>query len=148
MQQEKDFFVYDSAYALEHSSRPATIGLVLSTSPLALLAWVGEKLMEWADTPVPLDTMLRMLSLYWFTSSVPRCIYPYRAIFGRAAEDPGISTTKPLGYSAFKDIGVLPEVWCKQFPNLKFRKAHSEVSDRRRVLRAEGLTRGHEIFPV
>lgn len=28
-----------SAYAREHGTRPATIGLVLSTSPIALLAW-------------------------------------------------------------------------------------------------------------
>lgn len=27
------------AYGMEHGSRPATIGLVLSTSPLALIAW-------------------------------------------------------------------------------------------------------------
>lgn len=27
------------AYALEHGTRPATLGLALSTSPLALLAW-------------------------------------------------------------------------------------------------------------
>ena len=29
----------DNAYAREHGQRPATIGLVLSTSPLALLIW-------------------------------------------------------------------------------------------------------------
>jgi len=29
----------DNAYAREHGQRPATIGLVLSTSPLALLLW-------------------------------------------------------------------------------------------------------------
>lgn len=28
-----------SAYAQEHATRPATIGLVLSSSPIALLAW-------------------------------------------------------------------------------------------------------------
>ena len=27
------------AYAIEHGTRPATIGLVLSSNPLALLAW-------------------------------------------------------------------------------------------------------------
>ena len=27
------------AYALEHGTRPATIGLVVSSNPLALLAW-------------------------------------------------------------------------------------------------------------
>jgi microsomal epoxide hydrolase len=28
-----------TAYALEHANRPSTIGLVLSSNPLALLAW-------------------------------------------------------------------------------------------------------------
>ena len=27
------------AYAMKHATRPATIGLVLSASPIALLAW-------------------------------------------------------------------------------------------------------------
>ena len=27
------------AYALEHGTRPATVGLAISSSPLALLAW-------------------------------------------------------------------------------------------------------------
>jgi hypothetical protein len=31
--------VNGSAYAVVHGTRPATIGLALSTSPLALLAW-------------------------------------------------------------------------------------------------------------
>lgn len=116
-------------YALEHGTRPATIGLVLSTSPLAVLAWIGEKLLEWADTPIPLDTILAMTSLYWFTSSAPRNIYPYRALFGGGSDATGpISKTKPLGYSAFKDLGLCPEAWCNHFPNLKFRKSHDEVS--------------------
>lgn len=33
------FVATENAYAKEHASRPATIGLVLSTNPLALLAW-------------------------------------------------------------------------------------------------------------
>jgi microsomal epoxide hydrolase len=28
-----------SAYALEHATRPSTIGFVLASNPLALLAW-------------------------------------------------------------------------------------------------------------
>lgn len=117
-----------SAYAMEHATRPATIGLVLSASPLALLAWVGEKLLEWADTPIPMQTILRMISLYWFTASAARNVYPYRALFSSGGGDSGISETKPLGYSAFQDLGVVPEAWCKHIANLKFRRAHSEVS--------------------
>lgn len=33
------FVTTESAYAKEQASRPATIGLVLSSNPLALLAW-------------------------------------------------------------------------------------------------------------
>jgi microsomal epoxide hydrolase len=33
------FIATENAYAKEAASRPATIGLVLSTNPLALLAW-------------------------------------------------------------------------------------------------------------
>lgn len=126
MQDGKKWRATGTAYAMENATRPGTIGLVLSTSPLALLAWIGEKFMEWADTPIPLDTMLRLTSLYWFTSSAPRCIYPYRAVMLGQGHGP-ISTTKPLGYSAFKDITVTPEVWCTNIPNLKFRKTHTEV---------------------
>ena len=35
----RDFTNMGSAYARFHGQRPATIGLILSTSPLALLAW-------------------------------------------------------------------------------------------------------------
>ena len=30
---------FGTAYAIAHATRPATIGIVLSSSPLALLAW-------------------------------------------------------------------------------------------------------------
>lgn len=35
----KQFSDTSSAYALEHGSRPATIGLVLGSNPVSLLAW-------------------------------------------------------------------------------------------------------------
>lgn len=34
-----NFGTVGNAYAREHGTRPATIGLVLSSSPIALLAW-------------------------------------------------------------------------------------------------------------
>lgn len=131
------------AYAAEHASRPATIGLVLSSSPLALLAWIGEKYLEWSDgSSIPLDTVLRITSLYWFMSSISKCIWPYRGLVS-AGHGPA-SKTKPLGYSSFKDISIVPKVWGKKmFPNLVFRKDHDKVSAPRTiVLRWHGLTRG------
>ena len=39
MGRTNDFATLGNAYAREHGTRPATIGLVLSSSPLGLLAW-------------------------------------------------------------------------------------------------------------
>ena len=39
VKRQVDFSTLGNAYAREHGTRPATIGLVLSSSPVALLAW-------------------------------------------------------------------------------------------------------------
>lgn len=41
-----DFAEMGNAYAREHGTRPATIGLVLSSSPVALLAWYAPLTVE------------------------------------------------------------------------------------------------------
>ncbi|CAI9627151.1 unnamed protein product [Alternaria burnsii] len=88
------------AYALEHSTRPSTIGNVLASNPLALLAWIGEKFLQWTDEDPSLDTILTDISLYWFTESFARSIYPYRELFGAGAKD-FKQNNKPVGFSFF-----------------------------------------------
>ena len=39
LSRSNEFATLGNAYAREHGTRPATIGLVLSSSPIALLAW-------------------------------------------------------------------------------------------------------------
>ncbi len=39
LERYNNFGTVGNAYAREHGTRPATIGLVLSSSPVALLAW-------------------------------------------------------------------------------------------------------------
>ncbi|KAH8901943.1 alpha/beta-hydrolase [Coniochaeta sp. PMI_546] len=85
-----------SGYALEHATRPATIGLALSSSPLALLAWTAEKFIDDSDEPLPLAVVLRMVSLYWFTDSLPRSLYPYRAAL-LGPDGVRMCREKPLG---------------------------------------------------
>lgn len=43
LQRAAAFGAQGDAYAREHGQRPATIGLLLSTSPLALLLWYSRK---------------------------------------------------------------------------------------------------------
>ncbi|KAK6206280.1 epoxide hydrolase [Colletotrichum tabaci] len=128
------FSATGSSYLLEHGLRPSTIGLVLSSSPLAMLAWIGEKFLEWPDSryPLTLDTILTMVSFYWYTDTFPRSMYPYRALAGSAAADELFSVPtskeKPFGYSVFPAENILlPKAWAeKAYPNLVFYKRNDK----------------------
>ncbi|KAL2851048.1 Alpha/Beta hydrolase protein [Aspergillus pseudoustus] len=118
------------AYALEHGTRPSTIGLVISSSPLALLAWIGEKHLEWSDPrgPISLDTILSMVTFYWFTSTFPRALYHAELVKNvLAGKSHPISLEKPMGYSLFPyDLVLVPHAWAKEtYPNLVLFKTHS-----------------------
>ncbi|KAL3463727.1 Alpha/Beta hydrolase protein [Aspergillus heterothallicus] len=118
------------AYALEHGTRPSTVGLAISSSPLALIAWIGEKHLEWSDprSPIPLDTILGMATLYWFTSTFPRALYHAElAMKVLAGKSHPISKEKPMGYSLFPyDLALLPSAWAREiYPNLVFFRGHS-----------------------
>ncbi|KAK5197570.1 hypothetical protein LTR72_005304 [Exophiala xenobiotica] len=110
----KAFYTTGNAYAREHATRPATIGFALSASPLALLAWIGEKFIEWTDETPPLKNILDSVTLYWFTQSFPRCIYAYReaAAQGLPHGNPKYANDKPVAYSWFpKEVFPVPKAW-------------------------------------
>lgn len=80
LQRGEDFVTMGAAYSLEQATRPSTIGIVLDSSPVALLAWIGEKFLSWSDDDPSLDQILESVTLYWFTQSMSRGIYPYRGV--------------------------------------------------------------------
>ena len=41
---------WGSGYMAEQSTRPQTVGYALADSPVGLLAWIYEKLVEWTDS--------------------------------------------------------------------------------------------------
>ena len=133
IQAATDFGLYAFAYGLQQGTRPATIGFVLDATPLALLAWIGEKFLTWTDDTPPLDDILDSITLYWFTSSYPRCIYPYRQFHGSAAGNYAIHANekyhckKPMGYSYFpKEVAPIPKSWVATTGNLVWHKQHSK----------------------
>ena len=145
-----------NAYALEHATRPATIGFVLSSSPLALLAWIGEKFLDWTDATPSLDQILEAVTLYWLTDTFPRALYPYRGelvkseasfekeddyrlVFKKGPErymvhsDPQLFCQKPFGYSWNpKEIAPIPRSWAATTGNLVWFRRHSKVRLRSR----------------
>lgn len=131
LKRAEGFGLYNSAYAIEHGTKPATIGFVLDSSPLALLAWIGEKFLTWTDEQPSTEAILDSITLYWFTQSFSRCIYPYRQFHGTLAgtyfihKDPKYYIEQPLGYSYFpEEIAPMPKSWVKSTGNLVWAKQH------------------------
>jgi microsomal epoxide hydrolase len=129
-----DFGTYGNAYAKEHGTKGGTIGLVLATNPLALLAWIGEKFQEWTDVTPDLKDIVDSVTLYWLTETFPRCIYPYIDFFGRGDEStvfhphPDYYCKKPMGFSYFPmELGPIPIAWAKTTGNLIWWKSHTSV---------------------
>ncbi|KAH2452152.1 hypothetical protein KXW63_005772 [Aspergillus fumigatus] len=126
-----DFLTFGRPYAYEHATRPSTIGHVLSSSPIALLAWCGKNFLDWVNDSLPLDTILEFVSLYWFTKSFPRAIYPYREML-KAPHDADamhdrLYIQKPLGFSYFpNEIIPAPKAWVSTTGNLVFWRQHDK----------------------
>ncbi|RGP74481.1 microsomal epoxide hydrolase [Fusarium longipes] len=125
----KEFETRGSAYAFFHATKPSTIGFVLSSSPLALLSWIGEKFRDWTDEDPTIDEILTSVSLYWLTDTFPTSIYPYRQQFnpreGGAHNSPDSKITKPLGYSWFpQELAPIPKSWVETTGNLVFHRSH------------------------
>ncbi|KAK2749484.1 epoxide hydrolase [Colletotrichum kahawae] len=134
VQRMYDFSANGSSYILEHGLRPSTVGLVLASSPLSALSWIGEKLIEWPDHryPLTLDTILTLVTFYWHTNSFSRNLYAYRPMAAAAVENKlfnmPTSKTKPFGYSVFPAENILmPEAWAKKaYPNLVYYKRNEK----------------------
>lgn len=61
-----------SGYRLEQSTKPQTLGYALHDSPVALLAWIYEKLHDWTDGyPWTDDEILTWVSIYYFSTAGP-----------------------------------------------------------------------------
>jgi hypothetical protein len=114
-----------SAYLTGYRTKPATIGFVLSSSLLTLLAWIGEKSLAWSDTSLSLHSILKSVTLYWFTEhglSILRHTLKDRK---HVYESPDYFVKKPLGYSVFlKEIAVSPRSRVKTTGQLVWFREH------------------------
>ncbi|KAM3441230.1 hypothetical protein MY4824_001681 [Beauveria thailandica] len=129
------------AFALEQGTRPATLGLALSASPLALLSWIGEKMLAWSDRDPPLEKILETVTLYWMTDTISRSFWHNRAMAG-VDDEPKMARLsvvtsmamiklpfvhKPTGYSLFaQEIVPVPRSWAAKTCNLVFFKYHEK----------------------
>ncbi len=77
-----EFIENGRAYAIEHATKPSTIGLLLASNPLALLAWYVHNRETIDGTLINLLQDWREISrlVGWLTESFPTSIYSYRQV--------------------------------------------------------------------
>ncbi|KAM0801829.1 Alpha/Beta hydrolase protein [Usnea florida] len=110
-----------SGYNEIQRTKPQTLGYALHDSPLALLAWIYEKLHDWTDAyPWSPDEILTWVSIYYFSTAGPAAstrIY-YEVHHQSGVHDRNkLATYIPdvkLGLAWFpRDLSVPPRSWAR-----------------------------------
>ncbi|KAF9530636.1 Alpha/Beta hydrolase protein [Crepidotus variabilis] len=120
------FEIEGRGYNLLQSTQPQTPGYALADSPVGLLAWIYEKLVNWSDRYLwEDDEVLNWISIYWFSAAGPAA--SLRIYYERTHEVPEFTSpnpTIPLGVSLFpQELSIYPKAWL-QDPNLVFTSEH------------------------
>lgn len=112
----------EGAYAALHRTKPQTLAYALDDSPVALAAWIVEKLHAWTDDDggdlagsLSLDDVCDDLTLYWVTRTGGSSVRYYRD----SSLDPLGSGSRPAAPTAFlifpADIGRPPREYVERF---------------------------------
>ena len=121
-------------YNLMQGTKPSTIGFALADSPVALLAWIYEKLHDWTDAYAWTDDeILTWVCMYQFATAGPaasaRIYYESRhAEPERTAKTFGYAPPQVLlGLSYFpRDIVVPPRAWGRTLGTVVFEAVHED----------------------
>ncbi|OCH91108.1 alpha/beta-hydrolase [Obba rivulosa] len=135
-------------YFHEQSTRPQTLGYSLASSPVGLLAWIYEKLVQWTDgypweddegqrnqltwctwrfakVMIP---ALTWISIYWFSRAGPAASVRIYYEISRSADYQGVMALYsriPLGLSFFpKELAIVPRVWTRSIGNVVSESEH------------------------
>ncbi|KAF2449964.1 alpha/beta-hydrolase [Karstenula rhodostoma CBS 690.94] len=108
-----------SGYYQLASTRPQTLGYALADSPVALLAWIYEKLHDWVDSEYRWtdDDICTWVSIYWFSTAGPAASSRAFYEFENRQPEPAFPASQvyinvPLGVVRFaNDIVLLPRLW-------------------------------------
>ena len=119
----------DGGYAAIQGERPMTLGIGMHDSPVAMLAWMCDKLFLWTDeypwTPTELVTWTL---LHYFPGPTTGFVM-YREQNPLPAFVEGSYMQQysrvPHGFSAFaQEIEMYPRSWVEKIANVKFWREH------------------------
>lgn len=122
------FLKHGMGYYIQLATRPMTVSYAMTDSPIAILAWIGEKYASEVSDPSIMPTLahhiLTTLSIYFFTRTLGTSGIPYRENMAIAGDK--IVLVKPVGISRFPyDILLSPLSWLKSaYPTIFFVNRH------------------------
>ncbi|KAF8631039.1 hypothetical protein AX15_002647 [Amanita polypyramis BW_CC] len=113
-------------YYFQQSTQPQTLGYGLADSPVGLLGWIYEKLVNWTDNyEWDDDEVLTWISIYWFSRAGPAASLRIYYEISESVLEMEMPTI-PLGYSCFpKELVMLPRRWMRT-ANLVFESDHTK----------------------
>jgi hypothetical protein len=131
----REFWREGAGYNILQGTRPHTLGFALADSPVALLAWVYEKLYDWTDGDSYTwtdDEVLTWVSCYLFSRAGPAAsVRIYYEAYHRSR--PAAERVRRwiggvrLGFSIFpRDIDVPPALWGRTLGPVVFQRVHKE----------------------
>lgn len=121
-QERSEWFLKEGyGYNLLQSTKPQTVGFALADSPVALLAWIYEKLHDWTDSyPWTDDEILTWVSIYWFSTAGPEASVRIYHEATHPEPQSKISTESlrgwiprvKIGIAHFpREISIVPRTW-------------------------------------
>ncbi|HZX43745.1 MAG TPA: epoxide hydrolase, partial [Myxococcaceae bacterium] len=104
----RHWYEEEGAYGHMQATRPGTLGIALTDSPVGLAAWILEKVRAWADcdgdveSRFSLDELLANVTLYWVTSTAASSLRLYRESKLTPLQlGPGERIRVPMGFARF-----------------------------------------------
>ncbi|KAM0137033.1 hypothetical protein ACHAO1_004208 [Botrytis cinerea] len=124
-------------YFLEQATKPQTLAYALHDSPVALLAWIYEKLHDWTDSyPWTDDEIFTWVSIYQFSRAGPGAAHRIYYEFMHTQPGEGKLTGDYLqSYTGDvklgltfnpKELVVFPKTWAKTLGNVVFESDNIE----------------------
>ena len=109
---------------------------------------MGEKFQEWTDQELPLSAILDSATLYWFTETISKSLYPYRNVLQSPYHDlPEFYIHKPFGFSFFpNETTPTPIAWVATTGDLMWSRTHEEGGHFAALERPEIFLRDVEDF--
>lgn len=131
---QQEYMTSQTGYYVLQSSKPQTLAHALTDSPVALLAWIVEKLHAWTDNyPWTDDEILTWVSIYWFSTAGPgasiRIYYEWTQTKDPAVEEARVGWVPQVKYGLAhfpKELGRCPRLWANQMGNV----VHQSDADR------------------